>query len=347
MRLTNTRPTSRASWPSLASQTLALVVLSVGLMGVAKRKHHPAPAPASTPIPSPAAAEQPTPAPQQMQAPATPARFREFGGHSGNVLALIADGDALEELNTAGLRVPNKGPGVFPFQWPAVWPVKKPQTGVSLIFLTPFTAKVNGRIGPYQLGTWPNETAVGPPTAAEQYALHRVAYGIPKGFVPVTRDTINMRVSEHFKVGDFLSHGQEAVWPKYEVLDLRLVDKLELMIDELKASGQPVRSLHVMSGFRTPSYNAQDVGPGGRSAISRHMYGDAADVYPDDDGDDILDDLNHDGRVDMADNKIVADAAEAVERKYPDLIGGIGMYKATGVHGPFVHVDVRGKRARW
>jgi uncharacterized protein YcbK (DUF882 family) len=29
------------------------------------------------------------------------------------------------------------------------------------------------------------------------------------------------------------------------------------------------------------------------------------------------------------------------------LTGGVGIYAATGAHGPFVHVDVRGVKARW
>jgi hypothetical protein len=40
-------------------------------------------------------------------------------------------------------------------------------------------------------------------------------------------------------------------------------------------------------------------------------------------------------------------AVERVEQKYPDLVGGAGVYRATGEHGPFIHIDVRGSRARW
>ena len=36
-----------------------------------------------------------------------------------------------------------------------------------------------------------------------------------------------------------------------------------------------------------------------------------------------------------------------VERAHPDLTGGVGIYKATSAHGPFVHIDVRGTKARW
>lgn len=40
-------------------------------------------------------------------------------------------------------------------------------------------------------------------------------------------------------------------------------------------------------------------------------------------------------------------AAEHVDREHPDLIGGVGIYHATSAHGTFVHIDVRGTRARW
>jgi uncharacterized protein YcbK (DUF882 family) len=111
--------------------------------------------------------------------------------------------------------------------------------------------------------------------------------------------------------------------------------------------GYPVKGLHVMSGFRTPRYNDLDLGPKARSAVSRHMYGDAADVYPDDDRDDRMDDLNHDGRVNEEDARIVFRAAEEVEKRFPALVGGVAIYRATAAHGPFVHIDCRGKRARW
>jgi uncharacterized protein YcbK (DUF882 family) len=101
-----------------------------------------------------------------------------------------------------------------------------------------------------------------------------------------------------------------------------------------------------MSGFRTPQYNQQGVGAGGRVQDSRHQYGDAADVYVVNGDRDWMSDLNRDGRIDTRDAKVLAQAAENVERNHPDLIGGVGIYKATSTHGPFVHIDVRGTRAR-
>jgi hypothetical protein len=282
--------------------------------------------------------------------PRPPARFRDIGGRSGRLLAFIETREGLAELERAGLRVVIGEPGVYPFEWPADWPPARGKAGASVNLLTPFPEKRDGRIGEYVLGDWPNEGGAGPstvPAAAAAYAARRPAYAMPSGFIKVTRAAAATRVSEHFRLGDFLTKDQANVWPKYLVLDLRLVDKLELMIEALREDGHPVKSLHVMSGFRTPGYNAREVGPGNRSSVSRHMYGDSADVYPDDDGDGRPDDLNGDGCVDLADARIVAAAAERVEKEVPELVGGVGLYPATAAHGPMVHIDTRGTRARW
>jgi len=206
-----------------------------------------------------------------------------------------------------------------------------------LIVMKPFSAKVNGRIGSYRLGDWP----------FERREPSSPIYANPRGFVEVTPENLSTHLSEHFTLGQFITKDQPLVWPKYVVLDPRLLDKLELTIEELRREGHPVDGLFVMSGFRTPGYNEQGVGPGGRSAVSRHQYGDAADVYPDAWGRGRMDDLNGDGRVDLKDARILASAVEAVEREHPELTGGIGIYPATGAHGPFVHIDARGTRARW
>jgi len=102
-----------------------------------------------------------------------------------------------------------------------------------------------------------------------------------------------------------------------------------------------------MSGFRTPRYNREGGQTSGRASLSRHMYGDATDVFVDNDRDGWTDDVNRDGRIDIRDAEVVARAAERVEARHPALVGGVGIYAATGVHGPFTHVDARGRRARW
>jgi uncharacterized protein YcbK (DUF882 family) len=76
------------------------------------------------------------------------------------------------------------------------------------------------------------------------------------------------------------------VWPKYLCCAEDLVDKLELLIDDLNEHGVQVEHLAVMSGFRTPQYKpaGRSAARGGRAKDSRHQFGDAADVYVDNDG---------------------------------------------------------------
>ena len=205
----------------------------------------------------------------------------------------------------------------------------------SYLRLRPFTDKQDGRIGSYVIGFWPGERG----------RVTSRAYQNPGGFIEVTPENQDTRISEHFRLRDFLTHGQVRVWPKYLVLREELVDKLELVIADLNSRGVLVRHMSVMSGFRTPSYNG--AGGEGRSGVSRHMYGDAADVFVDNDRNGRMDDLNRDGRVDHRDARVILDAVERVERKHPVLAGGVGVYKANSAHGPFAHVDVRGWRARW
>ncbi len=210
------------------------------------------------------------------------------------------------------------------------------------ITLTPFAAKERGRIGLYFIGSWPAERgARGPSKApADRYAN-------PRGFIQVTQANQDTKVSEHFRLKNFLTHDQQNVWPKYLVLEMRTVDKLELVLQDLTSRGVDVSGVTVMSGFRTPQYNAGGGNTGGRAGLSRHMYGDAADIFIDSDHNGSMDDLNHDGRVDVGDARVILTSVEKVEEDHPELIGGAGVYIACCGHGPFIHIDTRGYRARW
>ena len=210
------------------------------------------------------------------------------------------------------------------------------RTEFNFVNLVPFSAKKNGMLGTYRMGSWPAERR----TVSDRY-------GNPAGFIEVTPDNQDTRISEHFRLRDFLTKDQGQVWPKYLVLQEDLIDKLELLIGALNKRGVNVTRMSVMSGFRTPQYNDRGVGSGGRASNSRHQYGDAADVFVDNDGDGGMDDLNGDGRVNTADARWLAQVVEEVEQAHPDLTGGVGIYSATSAHGPFVHVDVRGVKARW
>ena len=220
----------------------------------------------------------------------------------------------------------------------------RPITDFSFITLQPFSTKRSGRIGLYYIGRWPGEKGK---RSVRSKKGSPAAYANPPGFIEVTPENEDTYVSEHFRLRDFLTHDQANVWPKYLVLQLNMVDKLELVLTDLAEHGVDVSGVRVMSGFRTPQYNKSGGDPSGRAGLSRHMYGDAADIFIDNNGDGVMDDLNHDGRISIGDAKVIEAAVDRVEAAHPELIGGAGLYTAAPGHGPFIHIDTRGYRARW
>ena len=206
----------------------------------------------------------------------------------------------------------------------------------SIITQKPASEKRGGKIGLYFIGNWPNRGKT-----------PKADYTPPSGFIEVTPENQNTALSEHFRMKDFLPHDQSNVWPKYLVISLKLIDKLELVLDDLQKHGIDPRGVRVMSGFRTPQYNATGGETSGRAGLSRHMYGDASDIFIDNDGNGAMDDLNRDGRVDVGDARFILAAVNRVEAAHPSLIGGCGVYVATSAHGPFTHIDTRGYPARW
>lgn len=247
-------------------------------------------------------------------------------------VATFSAGHAAE--STAVLAAPKRS-GVWSLAL-AVGNAIRPVADFSLITLKPASEKRGGRIGLYFIGNWPSERTAG-----------GVRYQPPKGFIEVTREQQNTLLSDHFRLKDFFPHDQANVWPKYIVVEMKLVDKLELILAELEKQGIPSAGVKVMSGFRTPQYNAGVGDTRGRASLSRHMYGDAADIFIDNDGNGNMDDLNKDGKVNTSDARVILAAANRVEAAHPSLIGGVGVYPGTSAHGPFTHIDTRGYPARW
>jgi hypothetical protein len=171
------------------------------------------------------------------------------------------------------------------------------------------------------------------------------SYARPTGFVEVTEANRGALVAPHFTIGQFVSK-QGRGYPKYLVLRERLLLKLEMLLEEARSAGIQATTFRILSGYRTPFYNRR---VGNETRYSRHVYGDAADIYIDDDGDGTMDDINADGEVTLEDARVLADVIEGLSDKswYQPFEGGLGLYKPKAAHGPFLHVDVRGHRARW
>lgn len=194
---------------------------------------------------------------------------------------------------------------------------------IALGVLKPLAEKRGASINGYRIGFFRGERRGGPGRA-------------PAGLLEVRESDAELPVSEHLVLADFLTHDAQTTWPRYVAIDPRLLDKLELVFEEIvrwrgSAEGTAV-DVDVHSGFRTPLHNQRVP----RAASdSRHQYGDAADIAVD---------ANGDGRVTWVDVTLIGRAVDAVERRYPELVGGLGLY--TG-GSPYAHIDVRGTRARW
>ncbi|HUQ79581.1 MAG TPA: hypothetical protein VM076_00515 [Gemmatimonadaceae bacterium] len=253
-------------------------------------------------------------------------------GRSGKLRVRLLDGNEAHQV--AGLKELFGAEAVSRPSVLGMATVDDPQA-FSFITLRPWREKRGAYVGPYRMGWWPGERTV---VAAN--------YENPTGFIEVTPENRNTRLSAHFHLNDFLTHDQDQVWPKYVVLREALLDKLELVLTTMEASGVPSTNVRVLSGFRAPYYNAGLVAEGAARA-SRHQFGDASDIIIDTDHDGRMDDLNRDGRVDFRDTEVILRAVERVERTYPELVGGLGLYAGMGPSGPFAHIDVRGSRARW
>ena len=252
----------------------------------------------------------------------------------GSLLESAVDGPAgLEPDGAGGWRfTPPRAPGVSTLTV-RVAGAEAP-TLFRVFSAVPRERVRRGRLNGFILGDYP--------PAAEVRGAHVEP---PRGFIEVTPENARTEVSPHFTLGQFLCK-QAGGFPKYLVLDDRLPLKLEALLARVRAEGIQASTLTVMSGFRTPLYNRGL----GNVPYSRHLWGAAADVYVDEapqDGE--MDDLDGDGRVDRSDAELLARLADSldVSPEGEHLVGGLGSYSANHAHGPFVHVDVRDRRARW
>ncbi len=193
---------------------------------------------------------------------------------------------------------------------------------------------LDGKLDGYRIGAYPDEPLRG-----------LAQYHPPQGFIAVTPEDRDVLVSPHFTLGQFLCKQVDG-WPKFVTLREPLLGKLETLLAHLNRRGVRADTLFVMSGFRTPFYNHAI----GNVRYSRHQWGDAGDVFIDESPrDGVMDDINRDGRVDVADARHLAGMVESLARSdgWESYVGGLGIYGTTSTHGPFIHVDTRGYRARW
>jgi len=199
--------------------------------------------------------------------------------------------------------------------------------------VVPYDELEDGLLNGYRIGRYPKKPHNGLPE-----------YEPPTGFVEVTPENEDVLVSPHFRLGQFLCK-QSADSRRYVVLNERLLHVLECALARVNEAGYRASTFHIMSGYRTPAYNRAI----GNVRYSLHQWGAAADIFIDENGDGVMDDLNGDGVSDIRDAdvlyRLVDDATTQPEAN--GLIGGLAKYSPTAAHGPFVHVDVRDYKTRW
>jgi uncharacterized protein YcbK (DUF882 family) len=234
-------------------------------------------------------------------------------------------GDVARELTEQQLLAPLTA-GIYELQISRAGDVER-IAEPKLAVLVPFERKLGGILNGYRIGTYPAE-----------WTPDRERFQRPPGFVEVRSADASLPLSTHLTVSDFLTHDAQTQWPRYVAIDPRVVDKIELVLGELarrRGDDRIVFDVRVHSGFRTPLHNA---GIEGAARDSRHMYGDAADVAIDADGD---------GKFTIFDAYRVERAVDWIEQTYPELSGGLGVYSSPRWPTPYVHIDARGERKRW
>lgn len=177
------------------------------------------------------------------------------------------------------------------------------------------------------------------------FRMGRYPEAPPAGLVEVTEENKETWVTPHLQLKQFVCK-QAGGWPKYLVLQTRLLLKLEMLLEEVNEQGIPADSFYVMSAFRTPFYNRSI---GNDTTYSRHTVGDAADIFIDRNRNGTMDDIDGDRQVTVGDARVLYDLVDGMEKEawYQPFIGGLGLYPPAPHRGPFIHVDTRGKPARW
>jgi hypothetical protein len=202
--------------------------------------------------------------------------------------------------------------------------------------MTPAADIRNGYLNGYRIGSYPPKPLNGNPI-----------YLPPTGFVEVTKKNRDDKVTPHFTLEQFLcKEDLSDRYPKYVLIKERLLLKLEAILEQVNNDlGIKTDTLHVMSAFRTPYYNKAI----GDVLYSQHQWGSAADIFIDPHDRNRMEDLDGNRVVDIRDSKFFYDRIDDMLalKPFQRFQGGMGYYPATNAHPPFVHVDVRGTKARW
>lgn len=205
---------------------------------------------------------------------------------------------------------------------------------LNVFVLQPWKQKNGSYLNGFKIGNYPQIPA--------NKSLY---YSRPEGFLKIEKSLLDLKLSPHFKMRQFLTN-QTKEFPQYIVLKETLLLKLEYFLAEVNKAGYKAETFGIVSAYRTPYFNKKI---GNNSSLSRHIFGDAADIYIDNKDNNWMDDLNGDGQSNLLDANLLFNLAKKFDKnpKYSKLQGGLASYKGNGLRGPFIHIDTRGFHVSW
>lgn len=205
---------------------------------------------------------------------------------------------------------------------------------LNVFVLHPFEEKEGQYLEGFKIGNYP-----------EIPADKKDHYSKPDGFFKIDESNLELNLTPHFKVKQFLTNQSDKL-PQYIAIQESLLLKLEYLLAEVNNSGIKADTFGIVSLYRSPYFNKKI---GNNTDLSRHIFGDAADIFIDNTGNEWMDDLNGDGHSSLSDAEILYDLAVNLDQKdeFSQIKGGVSSYKGNGVRGPFIHIDTRGFHVSW
>lgn len=205
---------------------------------------------------------------------------------------------------------------------------------LNVFVLHPYSEKEGEYMHGFRIGNYPKASA----DKKEEYSK-------PEGFLKIDKSLLDLNLTPHFKMEQFLTNQSEEL-PQFIAIKESILLKLEYFLAEVNNAGYNAETFGIVSFYRSPYFNKK-IGNG--THYSRHIYGDAVDIYIDNSGNEWMDDLNGDEKTDIADANLLFDLACEFDKKDKNsaLQGGVSSYKGNGVRGPFIHIDTRGVHTTW
>ena len=219
----------------------------------------------------------------------------------------------------------------------------------------------DGRIDGYEIGNYPDPND---PTIFQRFEVEESNYPrtYPDKYLPVqcfykiTPENVEKSVSKNLTLRFFTMDfpWKSFGYPQYIALDTNVIRKLEDFHKLLNESGIRVTTFKPIYGFRPPLFNLGTIetrkDTNLKVPFSMHQYGKAVDMIVDEDGDNVIDDINGDGVIDVFDPAELAKYANVLDRQYRErhdpALGGAGIYThhdfvERPIQTPYLHIDTR------